>query len=153
MHHAGHVDLAGEVLAGGGGEVGGGAGHSGDSALHVRGAAAVDLVVHDLGGEGIVLPLAGVLYGHGVDMPVKQDLRAGTVALDAADDVAVLVDRDAVKAHLLHVLLEHLDHALLLAGVAALLDQFLAKPHHGLFLFLVQHKSYLPVYLNAPASA
>ena len=106
------------------------------SALHIAGATTVDLAVVDLSSEGGILPLGFIRNRDGIDVAVEENLLARTVALDAADDVAVLVNGNAVKALGGQVLAQSLHNTVFVAGVALLLDQLLAKGNNLLLSFI-----------------
>ena len=143
VHHACDVELAGEILVRVRREVGRRADEGCHRTLHIAGSAPVDLSVVDLSGEGRVLPLGLIRHRNGVDVAVKEQLLARSLSLDAADHVAVLVDRHGIKSQLGEFLLQDTGHAVLMSGIALLLDQLLAKLYNLVFSLFCQHIFFL----------
>ena len=145
MHRTGDADGAGKILAGVLGNIGGGGDHGGHAALHVRGAAAVHLSVYDLCAEGGVLPFVGVDDVHVVDMAVHENGLAGALAVDLAQNAAVAVDHDLIKAVGLHGFFQQTGYVLLFSGEAGDLDQLAAKIDKP-FISVHSGKSFLYVF-------
>ena len=104
----------------------------GHAALLVGAAAAIDDLVGFVALVGVVGPVGQVADAHGVDVGVDgDDLLA---VAHPADDVAQAVDFHLVKVQLLHLGLDALDHALLLAALAGDGDHGAQKLRH---VFLV----------------
>src|SRR5699024_808441 len=104
----------------------------GHAALLVGAAAAIDDLVGFVALVGVVGPVGQVADAHGVDVGVDGD---DLFALaHPADDVAQAVDFHLVKVQLLHLGLDALDHALLLAALAGDGDHGAQKLRH---VFLV----------------
>lgn len=127
LHHARHADLPCEIAVAIGGEPGHGLGERGDGALHIGGSAAVDAAVCDARLERGIGPLLGVLGGHGVDMAVEQDRRAGALGVDSADHAAVPVDDDLIVAQRAHLVGQHGCCLGLLPGIAFRPDKIPAE--------------------------
>ncbi len=126
MHNTGNVDLARKISLRVFGEERRGRHHGADRALHIRCAPAVDPPVVDLSAVGLVGPFGLIGNGHGVNVPIEQQHLSRPIALDAPQNVSVLIHNHFVEAKLVKRLLHALNDGILLSGIALPLNKRLA---------------------------
>ena len=102
MHGAGYTDIACKILARVLCILGRGRNHGADASFHIRGAAAVNPAVINLGSKGVMAPLVTVNDIHSINVPVHQDCLSRTAAMDDAQNASVFVNVHLVKAIVNH---------------------------------------------------
>jgi hypothetical protein len=139
VDHAGDVNVTCEIPLCVLGEERGGCHHGADCAFHIGGAATIDLAVSNLGGEGIVRPAGLIGHGHGVDVTVEKEDFAWTIALNAAQNIAVGIDPNFVEFPVAEGLSHAFDDGHLLPGITLCPDERLAQGNDLAASFLCQH--------------
>lgn len=113
--------------------------HSGQCALHIRGAAAVHFAVHNFSGKWIVVPCGRIADRNGVHMSIEQNLWTWFAALDVADAVAVLVHINIGEVMSITESFHLLHNLVFLSAVAWCLNHFLGKGYQFISSFVSQH--------------
>ena len=118
VNNAGYGDIACKVALGCAEIFHSGNCHAAQSALHIRGAAAVHFAVCDFACIGRMNPLVSIGYGNGIHMAVKENGLAGLIAMDGGDEVAEAVNYDIFYAVAAEILGKGINYAVLMTGIA-----------------------------------
>ena len=102
MYGAGHADGSCKILSRILRVLCGCRDHGTDASFHIRGAAAINPAVFNLGSKGVMAPLVTVNDIHSINVPVHQDCLSRTAAMDDAQNASVFVNVHLVKAIVNH---------------------------------------------------